>query len=120
MGDFKADKNQLTEEKRSIFDSFKFWGHRPKHRDSLRVDIEKSPENAKTDESTNHTPIEKWIESDQQNTQENESTKHTPEEKWDETNPSSVRLYETISGNYIITRGWDGNNMLVYKTRRKN
>jgi hypothetical protein len=94
MGDYMADKNQ----KRSIFDSFKFWGQRPKQKDSLDVDIEKKPTITTEDAATNHTP----------------------KVKWDVSNPSSLRLYETISGNYIITRGWDGNNMLVYTMRRKN
>jgi hypothetical protein len=94
MGDFMADKNQ----KRSIFDSFKFWGHRPKHRDSQSAVIEKSPTITIEDAATNSTT----------------------EEKRNELIPNSLRLYETISGNYIISRGWDGNNMLIYKIRRKN
>jgi hypothetical protein len=100
MGDFITDKNQLSEKKTSIFDSFKFRGHRRKHGNSLSEDIDKSPTiTIEEDTSTNHTPNEKWVV---------------------ESNPSSVRLHETISGNFIITRGWDGNNMLVYKMRRKN
>lgn len=98
MGDFIIDKDQLSQKKSSIFDSFKFWGHRQKYRDSLSEDIDKSP--TITIEDTSTTPA--------------------PKEKLDESNPNSVRLYETVSGNFIITRGWDGNNMLVYKMRRKN
>ncbi|MDQ1002331.1 hypothetical protein QFZ28_002731 [Neobacillus niacini] len=116
MRDFTADKKQLLEEKRSIFDSSKFWGHRPKHRDSLSVDTEKSPTITIEDVAANNTIEE--VAAD--NTIENVATDHTPKEKRDESNPSSVKLYETISGNFIITRGWDGNNMLVYKMRRRN
>jgi hypothetical protein len=103
MGDFMADKN----ERRSIFDSLKFWGHRPNLKDSLSEDIEKSPIIMIEDLATD-------------NTIEDVETADSPKEKRDESNPSSVRLYETISGNFIITRGWDGNNMLVYKMRRRN
>lgn len=102
MGDFTGDKNQPSEEKRSIFDSIKFWGHRPMDIDSLNVDIEKDIETSPTINL------------------ENIAVNHTPEAKQDESHPSNIKLYETISGNFIITRGWDGNNMLVYKTRRKN
>lgn len=98
MGKFIVDRKQILEKRKSIFDSFKFWGHRPKFRNSLSIDIEKS----------------------QTITIEDVDSNHTPKEKWDVSNPSSVRLYESISGNYIITRGWDGNNMLMYKMRRKN
>ncbi|MFJ5762096.1 hypothetical protein ACIQAA_23835 [Neobacillus sp. NPDC093182] len=103
MGDFMPDKN----ERRSIFDSFKFWGHRPEHRDSLSADIENSPTITIEDVATDKTI-------------EDVAADVTPKEKRDESNPGSVKLYETISGNFIITRGWDGNNMLVYKMRRRN
>lgn len=107
-----ADKNQ----NRSIFDSFKFWGDRAKHRDSLSVDIENSPtitiEDVASDKTIEDVAADKSI--------EDVLADVTPKEKRDESNPGSVQLYETISGNFIITRGWDGNNMLVYKIRRRN
>ncbi|MDQ0970751.1 hypothetical protein QFZ31_000629 [Neobacillus niacini] len=112
MGDFMADKNG----RRSIFDSLKFWGHRPNLKDSLSADIEKSPiimiEDLATDNTIGNLATDNSI--------EDVETDDSPKEKRDESNPSSVRLYETISGNFIITRGWDGNNMLVYKMRRRN
>jgi hypothetical protein len=112
MEDFMADKNERI----SIFDSFKFWGHRPNLKDSLSPDIEKSPiiiiEDLATDNTIGNLATDTTIEDI-----ENDDS---PKEKRDESNPSSVRLYETISGNFIITRGWDGNNMLVYKMRRRN
>jgi hypothetical protein len=97
MGDLTADKNQESVEKKSIFDSFKFWGPGPRHRNSQGVDIDKSPTKITNDDSTDHTP----------------------KEKLDKSSTENVKLYETISGNYIITRGWDGNNMWVFKIRRK-
>lgn len=118
MGDFTADKNQS----RSIFDSFKFWGHRPKHTDSLSADIENNPTITIEDVAAiEDVAIDNTIEdavSDK--TIEDVASDVTPKEKRDESNPGSVQLYETISGNFIITRGWDGNNMLVYKIRRRN
>ncbi|MEC1520521.1 hypothetical protein P9D43_00565 [Neobacillus niacini] len=99
MGDFTSDTSQLSKEKRSIFDSSKFWGQRPKHRNSLSIEIEKSPT----------ITIE-----------EDSAINHAPKENRDEVNPSRMRLHDTIRGDYIITRGWEGNNMLVYKIRRKN
>ena len=134
MGDFTADKNQISEEKGSIFDSFKFWGHRPKHRDSLSVEIENSPkmteiedtkeqtlelspiETKKQEDSKDQTPELSPIETKAQE----DSIDHTPKKKIDSPSSSNVKIHETISGNNIITRGWDGNNMLVFKTRRKN
>jgi hypothetical protein len=117
MGDFVTDKNERS----SIFDSSKFWGHRPKHRDSLSADIEKSPiikiEDLATDNTFEDLATDNLA---TDNSIEDVETDDTPKEKRDESNPSSVRLYETISGNFIITRGWDGNNMQVYKMRRKN
>jgi hypothetical protein len=112
MGDFMADNN----ERKSIFDSFKFWGHRPKLRDALSADIEKSPTIMIEDMATDNT-IEDVATDD---TVEDVAIEDTPKEKADESNPSSVSLYNTISGNLIISRGWDGNNMQVYKTRRRN
>ncbi|MFB3167014.1 hypothetical protein P5G62_007810 [Neobacillus sp. 179-C4.2 HS] len=112
MGDFMADNN----ERKSIFDSFKFWGHRPKLRDALSADIEKRPTIIIEDMATDNT-IEDVATDD---TIEDVAIEDTPKEKADESNPSSVSLYNTISGNLIISRGWDGNNMQVYKTRRRN
>ncbi|NYE04115.1 hypothetical protein F4694_000859 [Bacillus niacini] len=130
MEDFMADKN----ERRSIFDSFKFWGHRPNLKDSLSPDIEKSPiimiEDLATDNTFEDLATDNTFEDlatdntignlATDNTIEDVETADSPKEKRDESNPSNVRLYETISGNFIITRGWDGNNMQVYKMRRKN
>nr|WP_263326557.1 hypothetical protein [Neobacillus sp. Marseille-Q6967] len=31
----------------------------------------------------------------------------------------NMKCYETISGNYILTRGWDGNNMWVFRMRKR-
>jgi hypothetical protein len=112
MGDFMEDKNERI----SIFDSSKFWGHRPKLKDSLSADIEKSPTIMIEDVATDNT-IEVVVPDD---TFEDVVTDDTPKEKRDESNPSSVRLHETISGNFIISRGWDGNNMQVYKMRMRN
>ncbi|MFB3163387.1 hypothetical protein ABLO26_18720 [Neobacillus sp. 179-J 1A1 HS] len=121
MEDFVADKNERI----SIFDSFKFWGHRPNLKDSLSPDIEKSPiiiiedlatDNTFEDLATDHTIGNLATDTTIEDIENDDS----PKEKRDESNPISVRLYETISGNFIITRGWDGNNMLVYKTRRRN
>jgi hypothetical protein len=112
MGDFMADNN----ERKSIFDSFKFWGHRPKFRDALSADIEKSPtimiENMATDNTIEDVATDDTV--------EDVAIEDTPKEKAEESNPSSVSIYNTISGNLIISRGWDGNNMQVYKTRRRN
>jgi hypothetical protein len=117
MGDYMADKNERI----SIFDSFKFWGHRPNLKDSLSEDIEKNPiimiEDLATDNTFEDLATDNLA---TDNSIEDVETDDTPKEKRDESNPSSVRLYETISGNFIITRGWDGNNMQVYKMRRKN
>jgi len=123
MGDFITDKNQLSEKKTSIFDSF--WGHRPKHSDSLGADIKKSPtimiEDVATDNIIEDVETNVTIEDVKTNdTIEDVETDDTPKEEQDELNPSSVRLHETISGNFIISRGWDGNNMQVYKMRRRN
>jgi hypothetical protein len=112
MGDFMADNN----ERKSIFDSFKFWGHRPKLRDALSADIEKSPTIIIEDVATDNTIGD--VAND--DTVEDVAIEDTPKEKAAESNPSSVSLYNTISGNLIISRGWDGNNMQVYKTRRRN
>jgi hypothetical protein len=103
MGDFMADKNQS----KSIFDSFKFWGQRPRHRDSLSKEIENSPTITIEDVAVDHTI-------------EDRTAGDTPKEKRDEVNSGSVKLYETMNGSFIITRGWDGNNMMLYKIRRRN
>jgi hypothetical protein len=95
MGDLTADKNQSSDEKKSVFDSFKFWGQVPRHRNSHSVDI--IPKESIDDNSTDQSP----------------------QEKLDNSSPDNVKLYETISGNYIITRGWDDNNMMLFKIRRK-
>jgi hypothetical protein len=98
MGDLTADKNQKSDDKKSIFDSFKFWGQVPRHSNSLGVDIDTSPKKTIDDDSTDQSP----------------------KKKLDNSSPDNVKLYETISGNYIITRGWDDNNMWVFKIRRKS
>jgi hypothetical protein len=121
MGDFMADNN----ERKSIFDSFKFWGHRPKLRDALSADIEKSPtiiiEDLATDNTIEDVATDNTIgDVANDDTVEDVAIEDTPKEKAAESNPSSVSLYNTISGNLIISRGWDGNNMQVYKTRRRN
>jgi hypothetical protein len=108
MEDLTADKNQKSDEKKFIFDSFKFWGQGPRHRNSQGAVIDKSPKMITIDDSTDHTPTI------------DDSSDHTPKEKSDKSSPDNVKLFETISGNYIITRGWDGNNMWVFKIRRKN
>jgi hypothetical protein len=33
---------------------------------------------------------------------------------------SNIKCYDTISGNYLIRRSWDGNNMVEFFIRRKN
>lgn len=101
MGDFMADKNQS----KSIFDSLKFWGQRPRYR-ALSTDLESSPTITIEDVAPD-------------NTIEDRTAEDTPKEKWDEVNSGSVKLYETMSGHSIITRGWDGNNMMIYKIRRR-
>jgi hypothetical protein len=116
MGDFTADKNHITEEKRSIFDSFKFLGHRPEYRNFLSIDIEKGSKMTEIEDTNEQTPELSPIKTIVQE----DLTDHTPKEKLDSLTPSHIKLYETISGNFIITRGWDGNNMLVYRMRRKN
>jgi hypothetical protein len=116
MGDFTAEKNHITEEKRSIFDSFKFWGHRSKHRNFLSIDIETVPKMTEIEDTKEQTPELSAL-----RTKEEEDLTHdSPKAKIDRSTPSHIKIYETISGNYIISRGWDGNNMLVYKIRRKN
>lgn len=100
MGDLTADNNQTPakERKESIFDSFKFWGAGPRNRKSLSKDIEISP-----------IKIE-----------EEEEIVHPPKKSSNTSGHNNVKLYDTISGNHIISRGWDGNNMGVFKIRRKN
>jgi hypothetical protein len=111
MGDLTADKNQSSDDdKKSIFDSFKFWGQVPRHRNSHSVDINKSPQKTIDDDSTDQSPIK---------TIDDDSSDQSPIEKLDNSSPDNVKLYETISGNYIITRGWDDNNMMLFKIRRK-
>lgn len=116
MGDFTADKNHISEEKRSIFDSFKFWGHKSKQRNFLSIDIETGPIMAEIEDTKEQTPeLNPLMEKVQE-----DSNDGTPKVKRDRSIPSQIKIHETISGNYIISRGWDGNNMLVYKIRRKN
>jgi len=116
MGDFTADKNSIPEEKKSIFDSVKFWGHKSKQRNYLSINIEAVPKMIEIEDTQEQTPeLSPLMEKVQK-----DSTQDTPKVKKDHSTPSHIKIYETISGNYIISRGWDGNNMLVYKIRRKN
>jgi hypothetical protein len=117
MGDFTAEKNHITEEKRSIFDSFKFWGHRSKHSNFLSIDIETGPKMTEIEDTMEQTPELSPL----RTKEEEEDLNHdSPKVKIGRVTPSHIKIHETISGNYIISRGWDGNNMLVYKIRRKN
>ena len=36
-----------------------------------------------------------------------------------EQKPSSLKFYNTISGNFILTRGWEGNNMSIFRMRKR-
>lgn len=112
MGEFSPDNNQTPakEHKESIFDSFKFWGTGLRNRKSLSIDIEISP-----------IKIEEEEEIVQQEVIDQQKVIDLPPKKNSNTSgPNNVKLYDTISGNHIISRGWDGNNMGVFKIRRKN
>jgi hypothetical protein len=122
MGDLSTDKNQTPDKegKGSIFDSFKFWGQGPLHRkfitESINEVIDEIPiriesEDSKGMEEPKVLKVSKELEdSKEQPSKKNSNT----------TSPSNVKQFDTISGNHIISRGWDGNNMWEYKTRRKN
>jgi hypothetical protein len=122
MGNFTADKTHIPEEKRSIFDSFKFWGHRSKHRNFLSIDIETGPKMTEIEDTKEQTPELSPLRPKEEEEEEEEEdlTHDSPKVKIDRSTPSHIKIQETISGNYIISRGWDGNNMLEYKIRRKN
>jgi hypothetical protein len=111
MRDLSPDINQTSanESKGSIFDSYKFWGQGKLHRKSLSLDLEKSLIEIKNEDSI----VDKEL-----NTNE-DSKKHTPKQETKQSDPITLTLSETISGNYIITRGWDDNNMMLFKIRRK-
>ncbi|MEH7180411.1 hypothetical protein [Neobacillus vireti] len=121
MSDLAADMNQINERKsrQSIFDSSKFWGHKK----SLNKDTEISPAMTIKDESLEQLPeiIEKEdsIEHHPKVTVINDSIEQIPENNRELSKPDDVKLYESISGNFIISKGWDGTNMSVYKIRRK-
>ncbi|PAE44270.1 hypothetical protein [Bacillus sp. 7884-1] len=103
MEDLIADMNQTPDKKSkgSIFDSFKFWGQGPLHRKFINESI---------NEVIDEIPIK--IES--------EDSKEQPQKQSSNTSsPSNVKHFDTISGNHIISRGWDGNNMWEFKIRRK-
>ncbi|MFP7298172.1 hypothetical protein [Neobacillus niacini] len=104
MGELSTEKNQtyVLQGNGSIFDSSKFWGKGLRHRNTLSLDqdLEKQPEIIQTIDSIDPAPKEKIDKSS--------------------FSSSNVKLYETISGHFIITRGWEDNNMSVYKIRRKN
>lgn len=117
MGNFTADKNHIPEQKRSIFDSFKFWGHRSKQRNFLTIDIETGPKMTEIEDTKEQTPELSPLRTKEE---ELDLTHDSPKVKIDRSTSSHIKIHETISGNYIITRGWDGNNMLEYKIRRKN
>jgi hypothetical protein len=91
------NQNQTKEGKKSKFDSFMFWGLGSRRRKSHSEEIEKSPIKVTEEDSK---------------VQKKKKSKVT-------SSPGKVKLYETISGNYIITRGWDGNNMWVFRMRKK-
>ncbi|MEH6996695.1 hypothetical protein V7075_29010 [Neobacillus drentensis] len=104
MEDLTAGKNQTMEikSKNSIFDSSKFWGQGPLHRKLINESI---------NEVIDEIPI----------TIEDEESKEQPPKKSSNniSSPSNVKHFDTISGNHIISRGWDGNNMWEFKIRRK-
>jgi hypothetical protein len=99
MRDLLVGKNhtQTIKGKKSKFDSFMFWGLGSRHRKSHSEEIEKSPIKVTEEDSKPQKKKKSKVTSD----------------------PKKVKLYETISGNYIITRGWDGNNMWVFRMRKK-
>lgn len=154
MRELLPDMSQTPadESKKSIFDSHKFWGKEPRHRNSLNINKEKSPI------KINEDPIaEVNLDAKEDSIMDSKETsildskedlilvskedsilvskedsildskedsipnakEPIPKQVSDQSDPSTVKVYETLSGNSIITRGWDGNNMSVFKTRRK-
>ena len=126
MSDLATEKNQITEKmsRKSIFDSSKFWGRGSRHKESLSKDIEISPSITKKEDSQEQLPeLTKKEDSQEQLpelTKKEDTQAQIPENNRKPSTPNSVKLYDSISGNYIITRGWDGTNMWVYQIRRKN
>jgi hypothetical protein len=126
MGDLSADKNKISEEKsrQSIFNSSKFWGLGPRHKESLSEDIEIRPAELKKDDSQEQLPemAKKEVLQEQlpEISKKDDSQEQIPENTRKPSTPNSVKLYDTTNGKFIFTRGWDGTNMSVYQIRRKN
>ncbi|TDL75566.1 hypothetical protein E2R56_07140 [Rhodococcus qingshengii] len=121
MEDLIADMNQTPDKKSkgSIFDSFKFWGQGPLHRkfinESINEVIDEIPikiesEDSKGLEEPKVLKVSKDLEDSKEQPQKQSSNTSSP---------SNVKHFDTISGNHIISRGWDGNNMWEFKIRRK-
>jgi hypothetical protein len=127
MGDLAADKNQTPDKKSkgSIFDSFKFWGQGPLHRkfinESINEVLDEIPIKIESEDSKGlEEPKVLKVSKDLEDSKVLEDLKEQPQKQSSNTSShSNVKHFDTISGNHIISRGWDGNNMWEFKIRRK-